>query len=119
MENIIIDDKIKNLIYLLNQKGLTTEFSCEGHEPSFQGYIMFGKSVTEEDMIKIINKLPKDKLNNFKFEKYLRSLSYSSPIIKSNWIIKFPIRTYKDKQCVFKDLKEECIKNLEFAVNNL
>lgn len=113
----MIDRKIENLIYLLNRNGLTTESSCEGHKGvNMDGYIMFNTKISEEDIISLINKLPKERINNFRFEKYLRSINFNDIEIKSNWIIRFPIKTFKDKDIAFWDLKERCIKDLENAL---
>ena len=116
----MIDKKIENLIYLFNNNGFITESSCEGHKGMMmEGYIMFNQEVSEQNILDLINKLPKDRINNFKFEKYLRSVNYNDIEIKSNWIIRFPVKTFKDKNIASWDLKERCIKDLEEALINL
>ena len=110
----MIDKRIKNLICLFNKNGYITEASCEGHNNiNMDGYIMFDEVVTQKNIIDLINKLPKDRINNFRFEKYLRSIDFYNIKIKSNWIIRFPLKTFKDKDISIFDLKEKCIKDLE------
>lgn len=116
----MIDSKIENLIYLLNENGMITEASCEGHRNvNMDGYVMFDERVSENDIITLLNNLPKDRINNYHIEKYLRSIDFDDIEIRSNWTIRFPMKTFKDKNISPQDLKDRCIKDLENALQNM
>lgn len=45
-----IDEGIKNVIVLLNDKGYITKHCCEGHEPYYNGYISFINNYSFKDI---------------------------------------------------------------------
>lgn len=50
MNNIKIDPKIKPLITQLNLSGLHTRYSCQGHGKQDEGYVMFKRLLTPEEI---------------------------------------------------------------------
>ena len=47
-----IDSKIKAIITQLNLNGLQTKFSCQGHGKQDEGYIMFKRLLTKDEVEK-------------------------------------------------------------------
>jgi hypothetical protein len=84
-----IDKELIPIIDLLNFKlNIKTEFCCYGHKTNEQGYIVFDKSVSDEEIQKLFAVLKVD--NNdycFLFNKWLRR---ANDIILQNWTIHFP-----------------------------
>jgi len=63
-DDIDLDDRIVEIIIELNDRGILTAYSCEGHSPSFLGYISFEEHsfLKHEEKIKEIVRIAEEGL---------------------------------------------------------
>lgn len=81
-----LDYEILELVYVFNKIGLTTEFSCCGHHSYEYPEIIFDKSVTDKQIIKVAETLLET--NDFigSFDKWVRnSHSVGNNEVMINW----------------------------------
>ena len=78
------------MVEFFNEIGLTTEYSCQGHnnEMNWEFYIIFNESVNDQDIINFMSKLKYTTKGEFK--KWARNIEYpiGCKTLKMNWVYK-------------------------------
>lgn len=84
-----IDPDIVDVIKLLNQNGLKTNFSCSGHKDGEPAYISFCETVTDEQILNLLSMLHSHNIDqSYRFEKWCR---YVNESVRFDWTIKMPV----------------------------
>jgi hypothetical protein len=96
----LLDEGIRDLVCVFNRLGYTTIFSCEGHEDHQCPDIIFSIAVTDEDILKLANKML---MGSYKgcFYKWVRKCDDS---IHINWMWKLD---YQNNELSKRDTKQE------------
>lgn len=103
-QEVYIDDKCYPMVKLFNEKGLTTKYSCEGHNGN-NFSIIFDQEVKDEQiealLIKHLNKFNHSNLVG-KFTKWCRPINGE---IKYSWMYSAPTASFAERD--YKILTEE------------
>lgn len=119
----IIDQNMKEILYLFNKIGLSTQFCCEGHEEGDTFEIMLSPFITDEQVNDFLEKIKNsDGKPFYNFRKWNREVSgfkqsgnkilrYEETTMFSNWIFTLDKnwnRTNKEEfvEAIVFDLKE-------------
>jgi len=103
-----IDELCRPMVQFFNGQGLTTKFSCQGHDNSFRNQfdIIFDENVTDDDICNFISKYSNDFDHTpfvGKFTKWIRKVNN---IITCNWCYTVAYGDYKTNQnCAIQDFK--------------